>query len=169
MTNRFFAALVVATTAAFAIQPAFAAAPRLKGKYSYHSFEICQIGLTFNKDAQGDVINLSPAGANHIGTIVGVLTFSGAAPNSGTIAFSAQKISGLPFKTNGTPAGVFSQSPETGSGGAYSNDATTLTLDADVYVVSYANIVSGVAKSVSFMFRSNGNTCFETGTLTRQN
>src|SRR5688500_5528893 len=98
MTNRFFAALVVATAAVLAIQPAFAAVPRLKGKYSYHSFEICQIGLVVIKDVQGDVTGLSPAGNNHIGTIVGTLTFGGAAAYSGTIAFSAQKISGLPLK-----------------------------------------------------------------------
>src|SRR6188508_2178102 len=115
MTNRFlFAALVVATAAALTLQPAFAAVPKVKGKYSYHSLEICQIGLTYTKDAQNDVNSLSPTGSNHIGTIVGTLTLGGAAAYSGPLTFSAKKIEGLPFQTNGAPSGGFSQVVDAG-------------------------------------------------------
>jgi len=167
MPKYFLAALVGSAIVTLATQPALAGVPKLKGTYSYHSFEICQIGLSFNKDGQGDVINLQPLGNNHIGTIVGAITFGGTATNSGTATFSAQKISGLPFKTNGTPSGGFSQGAESGSGN-YSNTATTLTVDADTFVVSYSNILNGLARTVSFMIRSRNNTCFETGTLTRE-
>ena len=148
-------------------QAAQAAVPKIKGKYTYHSVNICQIGISVAKDVQGDVVNINTLGSNgNMSTILGTTNFTGAAAYSGLITHSAKKIEGSAFYIGSGPG--LANSTETGSG-AYSNTATTLTLGEDVYTVRYSNIVGDVAKTVSFIVRLSGNRCFESGTLTREN
>ena len=111
--------------------------------------------------------NVNAVGSNHVATVVGTINFTGAAANSGSLSFTQKKIEGVPLYVNTLPA-VFAQTTDSGNG-TYSNTATTLTLAGESNAASYGNIVNGIAKSVSFMGRRNGNRCFESGTLTREN
>ncbi len=164
-TIKLSACAVLAVAFALTSQAAEAAVPKIKGKYAYHSIEVCQIGVTATP--QANVSNVNAVGSNHVGTVVGTINFTGANPNSGSLSFTQKKIEGVPLYVNTLPA-VFAQTADSGSG-TYSNTATTLTLAGEAGPAVYGNIVSGIAKTVHFIVRHNGNRCFESGTLTREN
>jgi hypothetical protein len=157
--------------------PVAAATPKVSGKYALMGWSSCQAKFTTksrdyklptaNPFSGPAVWELSPGGLGQISVEAGYVTFtpSAAGSTSGTFAGSTTSINGsaLAINTNGTP--MKQKNGETFSG-AYSATDATFTIGGDVFVLSFGNVVQGVARQINLVRRESA-TCAAALSFTR--
>ncbi len=149
--------------------PVAAAAPKVSGKYALMGWSSCQAQFTTksrdyrlttaNPFSGPAVWELSPGGLGQISVEAGYVTFTPSAPGStsGTFAGSTTSINGsaLAINSNGTP--IKQKNGEIFNGN-YSATDTTFTIGGDVFVLSFGNVVQGIARQINLVRRESG-TC----------
>jgi hypothetical protein len=157
--------------------PVAAATPKVSGKYALMGWSSCQAKFTTktrdyklptaNPFSGPAVWELSPGGLGQISVEAGYVTFtpSAAGSTSGTFAGSTTSINGsaLAINTNGTP--MKQKNGETFSG-AYSATDATFTIGGDMFVLSFGNVVQGVARQINLVRRESA-TCANALSFTR--
>ena len=150
--------------------PVAAAAPKVSGKYALMGWSSCQAQFTTKSrdyklptanPASGPAVwELSPGNLGQISVEAGYVTFtpSAAGSTSGTFAGTTTSINGsaLAITRDGSTSGspVKQKNGETFSG-AYSATDTTFTIGGDVFVLSFGNVVQGVARQINLVRREN--------------
>jgi hypothetical protein len=158
--------------------PAAAAAPKVSGKYALMGWSSCQAKFTTktrdyklptdNPFSGPAVWELSPGTSGEILVEAGYVTFtpSAAGSTSGMFAGSTTSISGsaLAINTNGAPIKQRAIEPFSG---AYSATDTTFTIGGDEFVLSFGNVVQGIARQINLVRRESA-TCANALSFTRQ-
>jgi hypothetical protein len=162
---KFASAFVSGSLFVFAIAqatPANAAPPKVSGKYALMGWSNCQAKFTTKsrdyKLPTADpfsgpaVWELSPAGLGEFSVEAGYVTFAPSAPGStsGTFAGTTTSIHGSVLAINSAGSAVTQKNGET-FGGDYSATDTTFTIGGDVFVLSFGNVVSGVARQINLV------------------
>jgi hypothetical protein len=158
--------------------PAAAAAPKVSGTYALMGWSSCQAKFTTksrdyklptdNPFSGPAVWELSPEGLGQISVEAGYVTFtpSGAGSTSGTFAGTTTSINGSALAINGNSTPIKQKNGETFSG-AYSATDTTFTVGGDEFVLSFGNVVQGVARQINLVRRESAK-CASALSFTRQ-
>jgi hypothetical protein len=159
--------------------PVAAATPKVSGTYALMGWSLCQAKFTTksrdyklptaNPFSGPAVWELSPGGLGQISVEAGYVTFTPSAVGgtSGTFAGTTTSINGsaLAINTNGTP--MKQKNDEPPFSGNYSATDTTFTIGGDVFVLSFGNVVQGVARQINLVRRESA-TCANALSFTRQ-
>jgi hypothetical protein len=156
--------------------PADAAAPKVSGKYALLGWNLCQAKFTTltrdyklaNGTASGPAVQqIDPGNLGTISVEAGYVTFTPttAGATSGQFVGSSNIINGSALKIN-TAGAALTQKIENFSA-AYSATDTTFTLNTDVFVLSFGNVVAGVAKTINLVRKENA-VCLTALSLTKQ-
>ena len=139
-----------------------AAAPKVSGKYALMGWSNCQAKFTTkNRDYKlptadpfsGPAVwELSPGNLGEFSVEAGYVTFTPSAPGStsGTFAGSTTTIHGSVLAINTAGSSMTQKNGETVSG-AYSAADTTFTIGGETFVLSFGNVVSGVARQINLV------------------
>ena len=137
-----------------ATTPALAGTPVISGNYVYVTRTLCQPTLTlqYAKDHNGQTfvngVNLTASESSSQN--MGQADFD---PSTATVSYSGTDDSGdnvLLQTSGGLQGSVISEKAESGSV-AYSNTATTVTLNGATFHASYGKTVKGVVQSFSLV------------------
>ena len=181
--------MLVAVVCLFPLNAIASGPPKLSGIYAFSLNEYCQVTVgtdTFNNivvrtgaaDADGDFSDGTTSLASifdrtvddgKISITTAKATFN---PTSGTAVLSGLSDKGSVLLVQGLsdPSENLAEIPFGGANPVnYSNTASTLTINGLTFNVSYGNIVSGVAKYVTFSgLDSQKPGCAEQGTAVHQ-
>lgn len=156
--------------------PVHAAAPKVSGKYSLTGSVSCQAKFTTTSrnyklptasPASGPAVwELSPGNLGQISIEAGYVTFTpGPGITSGTFSGTSTSISGSALAINA--AGQPMKQKNDVFSGNYSATDTTFTIGGDTFVLSFGNVVSGVARQINLVRRESA-TCANALSFTRQ-
>lgn len=163
------ATMILAGAATLAMAQAAQAAPKVSGKYAYTSTGMCQALISQNKNGTGAVTSVNPANGGTITSEVGYITFPAAASSSGNAT-----VTGRGFEGNAVRISPNSTAP-TGNvlainnnlSGTFSLTETTFTIAGQTFLMSYGNVVSGVARTIHLVQKETTR-CINTITATKK-
>jgi hypothetical protein len=148
-------------------QAAQAAVPKVQGKYAYNSVSLCQALVTTNKDTQGKVTSVNPAQGGSISVDTGYITFPAVAASSGTMSVAGNGFGGDTVRINNS--GVAIKPYSTNPSGTFTLTGTTLTFAGQVFLMTYGNVVGGVARTINLVQNEKENPrCINSITATKQ-
>ena len=154
------------------------AAPKVSGKYALMIFIQCgaKIATTtanFAKPGGGSapaVASVTQQGTGEIAIAVGTITFPSTAASSGSATLEMSQVGGdvLRLDGNGSPVGTDTQN----DAGTFAVTNTSFTFTptggaAEVWTMRYADLVSGVARTLYLVRREDAN-CLNAITATKQ-
>ncbi len=131
--------------------------PLISGTYIVSLTSLCQLTFDTKKDtetpspspqANGDIALLETIVNGNLEQSVGTATFDSGA---GTMSFDGRAIHGDIWIYTNLPGGVVMEDiPDTITNAPYSNTATTLTINGQVYHAVYAGISGGIVQTAMF-------------------
>jgi hypothetical protein len=157
--------------------PVAAAAPKVSGKYALMGWSSCQAKFTTktrdyklptaNPHSGPAVWELSSDGLGQISVEAGYVTFtpSVTGSTSGTFAGSSISINGSALAINSDSTPMKQKNEDTFSGN-YSATDTTFTIGGHLFVLSFGNVVQGVARQINLVRRESP-TCANALSFTR--
>jgi polyisoprenoid-binding protein YceI len=170
----FIAAMAAASTTVEAAP----AVPKVNGKYAVNGTSFCSAKATTtqanfrlaNGNSSTGVKTFNTLEDGILSAITGYITLkpSTAGATSGNATLNATQIKG-PTSTVNAPSSGWSQGTINLSG-AYSFTATTMTFDGDTWVMTYGNVINGVAHTVNLIRRETGDNpdCVDSLAATKQ-
>jgi hypothetical protein len=131
--------ILLAGAALLLAQSAFAKTPEISGNYYFNLSEFCQ-----------PVIDPWPSGSTVLynGLHTATTAVADFDSSTGQVSATGETISGDQMVTNSTAGNIAAASYSLS--GAYSNTATTLTLDGTAYTIDYKTVSKGLARSFHF-------------------
>ena len=148
------------------IAPAVAlAVPELSGQYIFSASSNCQAILSVTKDLDGKVTGVNITNGGALNGIAGTVTFT---PATGRAVLSGTSVDGHLLLMQGQNSNFVLDQQALSEDWAYSNTATTVTLNGIVYRAKYGKITNNIAQSVVVVGREEANRCVFHGIFTHR-